>query len=235
MNVAAEAALNDGADAVMFVDADIKFRTGELKALLEKKLLTHNAVHCYQFLHTIKSNFMPIRRKSCTVVFQVQQGIYKNCGTTGKAWAFTKQLLEHLGGMFDMMPVSFGDRLIPFGLFCDTSSGSDDATNILLDLFMLNEKSLHSSMSWCRRLGSMTGFDITDPPRIDIDIEDIFRPGQAPYKQYNSDVSRLRDFDFDPERDLERDENGLIRWSDDTENRLRGFIYSCFARRREDG
>ena len=228
--------LPDDCDAVAWLDADVLFARADWARETRRQLRDHVVVQ--PFSHCVRLPRGAERCEPATLPFgggegQLFYGIawgvhakgldglahYTRHGHTGFAWAARRTLLE-THGLYEANLLGNADTDIAHAMF-----GNSDYWG----LAKLGDRGRAHVRRWAK------------PFAADVDGSVAFVDGVVTHLWHGSTEHRLYDrrldvlHGFDPDRDLVRDESGLLAFSADAPAELRAWARDYFASRREDG
>jgi hypothetical protein len=151
-------------------------------------------------------------------------GNYLQHGHTGFAWAARRELFETCG-LYDAAMTGSGDHLMAHAF-----AGGMIHTPCLEP--MTGEKTAYAKhfWRWAVKARDLVKANIGFVPGTVLHLWH----GPKTNRPYGKLEKRFKAFNYDPDRHLADDDNGLLRWSDEAPQDLRDWIGSNFERRRED-
>ena len=137
----------------------------------------------------------------------------------GAAWIARREDLEMIGGIYDKNIVGGGDLVWFHSL-----------SGMRVDFLQRQSPEIRRHQeAWIRHVGGRIGWDC-----YPAEARHIWH-GEAKNRQYVARDAILKDHGYDPERHVELDGQGVLRWSEAAPRGLREAVRKYFDDRREDG
>ncbi len=167
------------------------------------------------------------------------KGDFAAHGHTGFAWAARREIIENFG-LYDAMIAGSGDHVMAHAFAGDFSSPC------IYRILGNNVRHISHFQKWARKVYPHVRGRIGVVPGRLLHLWH----GETENRRYVDRNRELAAFDFDPERDIERDTNGLWRWrtrnhglqgrlgqwfSSRRKGEMRDWAIRYFAARKEDG
>jgi hypothetical protein len=148
----------------------------------------------------------------------------RGVGTTGAAWAFRRESFEQVGGLLDTCVLGSGDWHMAFGL-----AGEPDSHPNVAEMTLCGQRYAESIRVWQSRAANAVRKRVG---AVRCHAIHHFH-GSKQRRGYGERWKILRDFDFDPHRDLCPDARGVYQLSPERIG-LRDEIRRYFDSRGED-
>lgn len=182
---------------VAWLDADIMFVRPDWASHTLALLKQHRFVQMFSHVVDLGPRFEPLKIYegfAYRYLVHGQEGI----GRTGFAWAARREVLESIGGLIDWCLQGAGDYFMALALAgaitpASTRRPGSNYAKLLLD--------------WQKKCEPHRDFGYLDTTILH------FWHGRLEDRRYTDRWRILADNDFDPDVDLRRDDNGLIRLS----------------------
>lgn len=142
-------------------------------------------------------------------------------GPIGFGWAFRRELIER-HSFYDVGILGGGDMSLVAAL-----AGCYD---LAIEHHHLNSLASEHYLHWARPLHAEVGQQVGCLPGR---IAHLWH-GEMQHRGYDSRYAGLRQFAFDPARDIAHDERGVWRWASHKPE-MHAYVAEYFASRREDG
>jgi hypothetical protein len=167
------------------------------------------------------------------------KGDFAAHGHTGFAWAARRDIIES-HGLYDAMIAGSGDHVMAHAF------AGDFASPCIYRILGNNARHIEHFQKWARKIYPQVRGRIGVVPGRLLHLWH----GETENRRYVDRNRELAAFDFDPERDIERDANGLWRWgrrkqglqgrigqwlSRGRKGEMRDWAIRYFAARKEDG
>lgn len=223
---------------VAFVDADIMFHNPYWLTETVQKLQHFHVVQMFAEAVDLGPKHEIIQRHRGFVKGYFDEGFkfpnkYRNkkdyCGGYGRngsfahpgwAWAYTREALEHLGGLIDFAIAGSGDHSMACALIGEAERTFPG---------QIHSRYAQKILRWQDRALKYIKRDIG---YVDGTISHFWH-GAKKNRKYTERWSILLDNNFDPDLDLKRDTQGLYVWTDNN-YKLRDAMRAYFAERSED-
>ena len=151
-------------------------------------------------------------------------GVFNLHGHSGFAWAARRELFEHCG-LYDACLTGSGDHLM-----CHGFAGGMIHSPCLPRIFGTQQKYFEHFFRWGAKARDLVGGRIGAVPGRLLHLWH----GDLVDRRYGQMNEEFKSFDFDPDRHLRFDENGLWEWAD-APPRMQKWASDLFALRKEDG
>jgi hypothetical protein len=238
LNVALKS-LPDICTKVAWLDCDIVFESDDWIERASRALDKFALVHLFQERNELPMDFTPENPDSWRATLKTESLVYKldagqatteeaailgalRRGTTnGLAWASTKDILRELG-LYDACIIGSGDK----AMFCAALGVSDHFARAL----EMNPRGTEHYLAWARPFFNRIQGRISYIP------DRVFHlwHGDLHDRGYQAKHRSFAQFDFDPYRDIDVDQNGCWRWNSD-KTEMHRFVKHIFESRQEDG
>jgi len=207
-------------DYVVWVDCDIIFKNSSLESEIYSKMEKYNLVQLFSKMYDITLSECQIPKESEAVSgYGISYLNYKNDffenyippknpqdrrkTLFGLAWASHKSTLKKYG-FYDFCITGSGDR----ALYC-AATGQYEVTKT--SLFM-NESRFNHYINWAENFNKLIDRKIS---YIDGLIIHLYH-GEISNRQYQERHLQFSNFDFNPDTDLKRLEEGTLEWSNNS-------------------
>lgn len=198
-------------DMVAWLDADMIFAQPDWTAEVERALSLYSVVQLFEIACDLGPDGEVIRGMRGVGTMGLR-------GFPGGAWAARREVLS--AGLFDKAILGGGDRLMTMAHARETALGI---------LSHYPKGLLRAFWAWARAQQGLTDGRIGAVPGI---AYHLFH-GPRSNRLYMERLEHLRAFDFDPETDIDLDDNGLWRWSSDKSG-LHAAVATYFDLRQRD-
>jgi hypothetical protein len=236
----AVAALPAECDRVAWLDCDVIFTDDHWTERLDEKLDECALVQPFGRVHYLGRDWLPgmapeaaTEFSRMSVVAAIESGVpstealAKQLGdrsktySTGFAWAAHRALVQR-HSLYDAAIVGTGDRLV--------ASAAFDCADAAANLFMMSEARRRHYAAWAGpwaaavagRVGGLEG-----------ELLNLWH-GEMANRGSGARHTALRDFDYDPCRDIALDAQGVWRWASDKPE-MHAWLRDYFVGRKEDG
>ncbi len=233
-------ALPPSCEFVCWVDADVIFEDDDWISKAVAGLERHKVLQPFEFvlrepragrttpfprsrLGWLLNKSLPSNAYSSSFCSSYRPGRARVTGTTGYVWCARRAPLD-AHGFYDRCIVGGGDREIAFAFSRPRAEIPDK------DLRIRHGKLREHISAWSDRMHADVRGDLS---YLRGAIRHLWH-GDAKHRGYTERHEILRRHDFDPERDIELDDNGCWRWAPGTEE-LAAEVKRYFASRKEDG
>jgi hypothetical protein len=209
--------LPDEMRTVAWVDHDIVFENPNW--LVESQRLIDDGIDCVQPFSLVKyqDRAGKVNRTARGAASVSLAGGMPDTGP-GAAWVASRDWLQSIGGLYDRNIVGGGDATF-------FEAVSKQRTKYRERQSEASKKDLGR---WVEAVGSVRYGCLPGAVRH-------LWHGDFGNRQYVSRDAILRRFEFDPDKHVEIDSNGLLAWTDAASQGLRDAVAGYFAGRREDG
>lgn len=233
LNVAA-AALPASCTKVAWLDNDLLFENPDWPHLTSRALDEYVAVQPYDWVARLPRGATRFDGEGKTYesfanVFVrdrkiARAGEFYLHGHTGFAWAARRELFDRFG-LYDVCLTASGDHLMSHAF-----AGGMIHSVCLKRIIGRQEKYMHHFLEWGVQVRDLVGGRVGVVPGRLLhlwhgDLED---------RRYADMNNEFKQFDFDPERHLRKDADGLLEWAD-APDELKQWASDMFALRKEDG
>ena len=193
---------------VAWVDGDIIFKNqSSLSVMIDEALSEHSAVQLFSDVNWLDEHRQPFRtQKSCI--------LNSRNGWHGYAWAFRREEIEKIGGMFDYHISGNGDLMLNYAFSITGSTKSMPKRTLNECVSMKKKFNKYKDKVSKYFLGTVTCLDL----EIDHQYHGDYRTRKYEYRE-----NLLRKYKFNPETDIEIDKNGLYKWKFEREEAKRLF------------
>jgi len=221
---------------IVWADGDILFESPDWIALTSEALERHVVVQPFEYCVRLPYGHTEYRgesqensgvTESFASCYQRDPSIsrlqvYANHGHTGYAWAARRDFLEACG-LYDVCLTGSGDHLMAHA-FAGTLSSA-----CIAKMIGAGQAYARHFANWAERADALCQGRLGYVPGRVLHLWH----GSLANRRYFSRNQEVKELDFDPDRDLQHDANGLWMWSDSAAH-LREWSAAFFKSRQED-